>query len=462
MRRHLTSWMPWVAMACVAAVTVTTTQAQAQAQSFELPSAGCPMAHCDARLSDQTRTLVPSSATMVAMDPVPVGGGGLGCVSNLQRAACAFRGDPTRQSNLVIYDREGQRLWEDGGQLGWQAWFSAPIIGTDGTVIAADDRWLMRVDPASNTVLWKSAKPDPGTPISPVILGSGEMIFLATKDNTSGGVPAMSVWDSATGTLLAQMPIRDPASGHLYITRNTPAVSGLRAYVVASRIDDETDGRLYAVDVCDGVACGPRGTMSPSWFYAFKGPSGASPLRIGSTIFFDGRPTARTGSLMAVRDRGTSARRVWQRQFKSTFGVSPAHDPRGGLWVHFVAPDGLTLMRLREDNGSLMQEINASTALGVEPGYVAHSVTMIGQATDNAVVLMFGAQPGGTSTQPTYVAAVDVSASVSGALLWKHPVGTTKDENAAGGQFPVLIGASGARRIIFQGSKRSTFVVGEP
>ena len=230
---------------------------------------------------------------MIVIDPVPVGGGGLGCVSNLQRAACAFRGDPTRQSNLVVYDREGQRLWEDGGQLGWQAWFSAPIIGTDGTVIAADDLWLMRVHPASNTVLWKSAKPDPGTPISPVVLGSGEMILLATKDNTSGGEPAMSVWDSTTGALLAHMPIRDPLSGHLYITRNTPVVNGHRAYVVASRIDDETDGRLYAVDVCDGVACAPRGTMSLSWFYAFKGPSGASPLRIGSTIFSMGDPPPR-------------------------------------------------------------------------------------------------------------------------------------------------------------------------
>jgi PQQ-like domain len=435
----------------------------AWSQAFSLPVEGCPMAHCDPRMSDQTRTVVPASASMVRVDAVPVGGGGLGCVSNTRRAACSFRGDPTRQSNLVVYDQEGQRIWEDGGQLGWQAWFSAPMIGSDGTVIAADDRWVMRVDPGANAVLWKSPKPDPGTPISPVIAGADQsIVFVATKDNLTGGEPAMTTWDVATGQLLSQLVIRDTSTGAIYITRNTPAVQGSRAYVLASRIDNEADGRLYAVDICDGAACAPRGTMVLRWYRAFKGPSGASPLLIGSTIFFDGRPLSRAGALLAVRDRGSSSRVLWVKEFRATFGVSPAQDPRGGLWVHFVAPDGLTLMRLAEDTGALMQEINVSGVLGVEPGYVAHSVTMLGKTAADAVVLMFGAQPSGTAATPTYVAAVDVSTTAAGRLLWKHQVGANKDENAAGGQFPVLVNDNGARRILFQGSKRSTFVVGEP
>jgi len=256
--------------------------------------------------------------------------------------------------------------------------------------------------------------------------------------------------------------IRDPTTGSVHITRNTPAVGGSRAYVVASRIDDETDGRLYAVDICDASNCGGRGKMTLPWFFAFRGPSGASPLLIGSTIYFDGRPASRAGPLMAVKDRGTSGRRLWLREFRSTFGVSPAQDPRGGLWVHYVAPDGLSLMRLNQDTGATVQEIDVSTVLGVELGYVAHSVLMLASSDSGAVVVMFGAQMGGTSSLPTYVAAVDVSSTPGGTLLWRREVGANKDTNAAGGQFPIVVSPSGARRIVFEGSKRSAFVVGEP
>lgn len=432
-------------------------------QAFQLPAAGCPMAHCDSRQSDRTGSIVPSSATLIAVDTVPVGGGGLGCSSNQSIVACSYRGDPLVQSNIVVYDADGRRIWEDGGVFGWQAWMSAPIVGADGSVIAADPVWLMRAQPSTGTLLWKVAKPDPGTPISPVLAGATQsMVFLATKDNLSGGVPAMTTWDVGTGALLSQLPLRDPVTSELYITRNTVAVNGSRAYVLASRLSDETDGRLYAVDICEAAACGGRGTMSLRWYHAFKGPSGASPLLVGSTIFFDGRPNSRAGALMAVIDEGSSARLLWSRRFPSTFGVSPAHDPRGGIWVHYVAPDGRTLMRLSERTGRLLQEINASTVLGVAPGYVAHSVVTMSTSSSGAVVAMFGAQPGGTSTLPTYLAAVDVSSTPGGSLLWRHQVGPNKDVNAAGGQFPIVVNAAGARRVVFEGSKRSAFFVGEP
>jgi hypothetical protein len=202
--------------------------------------------------------------------------------------------------------------------------------------------------------------------------------------------------------------------------------------------------------------------MALRWYYAFRGPSGASPLLVGSTLYFDGKPKSRAGSLMAVKDRGASARRLWLREFRSTFGVSPAHDPRGGLWVHYVAPDGTSLMRLSEDDGSLLQEIDASTVLGVDPGYVAFSAMTLARSDSDAVVLIFGAQPGGTSTLATYVAAVDVGTTATGTLLWSRVVGANKDANSAGGQFPIVVSPSGARRIVFEGSKRSAYFVGEP
>lgn len=451
---------PVARAALAAAVCAAATGAAAQ---FQLPASGCPMAHCDTALSDQVRAAVPRSVERLAFDAVPVGGGGLGCVSNGQIAACSFRGDPARQSNLVVYDADGQRLWEDGGVLGWQAWFSAPLVGTDGSVVAADNRWVMRVQPASGTVLWRSAKPDPGTPISPVPVGTGApMLLVATKDNTSGGEPAVTVWDLETGALLSQRVLRDTGTGAVYITRNTAVTNGRRAYVVGSRIDDENAGRLFAIDVCESRRCGGRGATQVRWTYDFKGPSGASPLLLGDTVVFDGRPVGNIGSLMAVRDNGARPRRVWFREFPSTFGVSPALDRRGGFWVHYVAPDGKTLMRLSEADGSLLQEVDVSSVLGVEPGYVAHSVTMMATNDDGAEVVMIGAQPEGASSAPTYVAAIDVSSDPAGRLLWRHEVGASKDQNAAGGQFPILVNAQGARRILFQGSKTGAILVGEP
>jgi hypothetical protein len=86
----------------------------------------------------------------------------------------------------------------------------------------------------------------------------------------------------------------------------------------------------------------------------------------------------------------------------------------------------------------------------------------LARSDSDAVLLIFGAQPGGTSTLPTYVAAVDVGTTATGTLLWRRVVGANKDANSAGGQFPIVVSPSGARRIVFEGSKRSAYFVGEP
>lgn len=95
--------------------------AQAQGVPFSLPTAGCPMAHCDPRMSDQVGRALPSTVQLVRLDTAPVGGAGHGCVSNLRTVACTYRGEPLLQSNLVVYDADGQRIWEDHGQLGINA-----------------------------------------------------------------------------------------------------------------------------------------------------------------------------------------------------------------------------------------------------------------------------------------------------------------------------------------------------
>jgi outer membrane protein assembly factor BamB len=281
---------------------------------------------------------------------------------------------------------------------GVNAWFSAPFIGTDGTVVAADDHRVMRVDPATDTVLWKSAKLDSGIPISPAPIGSDlSMVLVATNTNAAGGTAEVSVWDVTTGVLLSHQPIRDPDIGRVYVARNTAAVRGNRAYVPTAADLDPADGRLYAIDVCNASDCGGRGTQSVSWHYDFKGPSGPNPLLIGNVLYFDGRPTRGTGSFMAVADRGVSAKRLWVKLFPSAFGVSAAQDPRGGFWVHSWNGSEL-LMRLNADTGEIDQQVVVSTAFGLPPGYVAQSAATVGASAAGAVVLTIGAHRAGRSS----------------------------------------------------------------
>lgn len=433
-----------------------------RAGTFVLPTSGCPMAHCDARLSDQARSRVPAGATLVHRDAGPAGSSvGLGCSSNLAIVACSYQGDPLLQSNLVVYDAGGGRIWEDGGRLGPTAWTSAPLIGADGTVVAADRDQVLRADPAAGQVLWRTAKPDPGNPTSPVPIGAdGSLLLLAT--NTGGaGVAALSVYDLADGRLLSQLPLVDAGSGRLYVTRNTPAVRGNRAYVLAAAESDLDDGRLYAVDVCESDACGGRGTLSASWHFAFAGPSGSSPLVIGSRIYFDGRRARGQGRFIAVTDRGASARLLWQRDFASYFGVSPAQDPRGGFWL-WPSSAAQTLLRLDADTGATLQQVAIGAAIGRSPAYGAQSALSVYRAANNAPVLVFGAGAPGEPAAPSLLVALDVGSAAAGLALWTFEVAPDTAQNWIAGQFPLVLDPQGRRRIVFNGVKGGTFFVGEP
>lgn len=447
---------------CALALSQATASAPAQAQAvpFRLAAEGCPMAHCDPRMSDLAGSVSPSVASLVAIDSAASGGKyGLGCSSNLQIVACMLGGNVPGSSNFVVYDADGRRLWDDGGLLGATAWMSAPIVGSDGSVIAADQKWILRVNALGNTVLWKSRKPDSGNPISPVLVGSDtSMVFLATNTSSAGGVAELSVWDAATGAPLAHQPLVDQATGKVYVTRNTPAVRGNRAYVLAEAEADESDGRLYAVDICDGLDCGGRGTILPRWHFDFKGPSGASPLLIDRRLYFDGRPTAQIGSFMAVADDGTAPSLVWRRQFAGHFRASAAQDPRGGLWV----AQGDAVLRLNANTGATDQTVVVGTAAGLGAGYRPASIITVSRSATDAVLLTLGMVAPNQGNAPSYVAALDVSSTPAGAALWSFRVAPNATSNLAAGQFPIAVSTSGARRIVFQGSNASTFFVGEP
>jgi len=433
------------------------------AQAFPLAPAGCPMAHCDTRMSDLVNSVAPSVGAGVHVDrTAPPAGSGLGCVSNTRLAACSGGGDPSVTSNLIVYDADGNRLWDDGGILGATAWKSAPIIGDDDFVIAADQNTLLMADPRSGTILWRSTKPDSAPPISPVLAGDElDMVLLATSSGNPGATPQVSIWDAANGALLDSLTLVDPVTLQVYSTFNTPAVAGDRAYILASVVGSGTSGRLYALDICASDACGGRGKLSVAWTYDFRGPSGASPLLIGSRLFFDGRTPSGAGTFMAIDDLGAAPSLAWRIQVSSTFSVSAAQDPRGGLWVYPWATG--KLLRLNPKTGGLLQTIDAGSVLGVSAVYYPVSAVSVSSTASGAVVLTFGARVSGPgTTSPPYIMAVDVSSTSAGTLLWKYKLANNNAANLPTGQFPIVVNPAGARRVVTRGVNGSTFFVGEP
>jgi outer membrane protein assembly factor BamB len=453
-RRRVARGVAAMSVACMAT---------AQATSFVLPAAGCPMAHCDAQMSDAVNMTSPAVGQAVRIDAESAGAlRGLGCVSNGRLAACTGSADPATKSNLTVYDADGNIVWQDPGLLGASAWMSAAMISEAGHVIAADPQWLLRVDPLSGTVLWRSAKPDAGKPISPVLAGTAaDMVVLATLASSDAGRADMSVWDVETGALLASQPIVDPVSGTAYVTLNTPAVRGNRVYVLTSAQDNPADGRLYAFDLCESARCGGRGAIQPVWYFAFSGPSAASPLVIGRRIFFDGLRAGGAGQFLAVDDRGRSARRVWRQSFAAKFSASAARDPRGGVWV--FPWDSGTLLRLNEATGAVDQSIDVGAVLGVGAGYSPVTAVSVSRSAAGAVVLSFGVQPVAPSPgRGPYLGLVDVSTAQAGTLLWNFRLSNSAGINSLTGQFPIVANPAGSRRVVLRATNSSTFFIGEP
>ncbi|MBS0448565.1 MAG: hypothetical protein JSR59_21800 [Proteobacteria bacterium] len=413
-------------------------------------------------MSDGVNAVSPSVGQLVHADTASAGGKhGLGCASDTHIAACALSGDPPSPSNLVVYDGDGRRLWDDGGILGGTAATSAPLIGADGTVVAADQNWILRGDPTRQTILWKSAKPDLGRPLGPVVIGADASMILLVTGGSAAGTPEVSVWDASSGALLAHQAIVDPDTHIVYGTQNTAATTGNRAYVLTAAVDNPADGRLYAIDVCDADDCGGRGTMTIAWHYDFAGPSGASPLLIGTQVYFDGRPAAGGGTFIAVKDRGATPRLLWKKAYTGQFVAGAALDPRGGLWVYPV-PGSYALLRLDAGTGNTLQTVPISAAAGLPSGYSGGSAVSVSKSAGGAVVLTLGIRPLLDARLANYVAALDVSSTATGSALWLYPVAATTQVNSAQGQFPIVYGGSGARRVVYTGTNTGTFFVGEP
>ena len=207
---------------------------------------------------------------------------GFGCSANGTVAACTYNG---LWDNLVVYDYDGNRLWSSGGALNAAAYTSAPMLFSNGDIVACDNTKVLRFN-ANGEIVWRSDLSQGGIPISPVVTESG-VIILATL---RGPIYA---FDGSDGTLLGTLFIKiNESDPGFFETVNTPAVRGNRIYVsthhqINGITDSDNLAWLAAVDV-DPDAINESDRLRLAWHFEFGGGSGASPLLINNVVYFDG------------------------------------------------------------------------------------------------------------------------------------------------------------------------------
>jgi hypothetical protein len=378
---------------------------------------------------------------------------GLGCSSNGRWAACTFAHGS--KPNLAIYDFDGNVRWHAGSLLGRSAWASAPMVATDGSVIAADNAHLIRFDNDGH-VLWRTPTPG-GVPISPVITKRG-IVLLATANGP------LSAYDATSGKLLSTLWLRDgPRDPHFFDTVNTPALRGDRAYILAQRNQDGENpdnwGRLVAVDFD-----AEHNQLAQAWHVDFGARSGASPLLIDRDLFFDGgRPAPgedqpRSPTIFAVRDDGRSAKIRWTKpvDYGVSVRASMAKDPRGGFW-HFSAYD-TRIIRLDETTGDLVQEIDLDLLIGDPRVTHGPSSAMSIAGREDRPIMILGVAPLGFGA--SYIAAVDL---VLESLVWKVQLSARAlfPLRSTSAQFPILR-RNGESRVVAASWHSGVFGIGLP
>ncbi len=455
--------------------------------AYVLPGAGCPMAHCTPGMTDWVNRPPPApEAAIIWHDVVETDAGmpfganqGLGCAGNDEIIACSFGKfpngypdttcDPAVRDTVVVYANGSgleapQRLWSSGDLLNCTAFTSAPMVGLNGDVIAADTERLIRFD-AAGTPLWITETPG-GIPISPVpVLDS--LVAMAT----SGG--PVSLYDSRNGALIDSLEL-EVADG-FFETVNTPSVRDGRLYVSTQHSVQTNRGRLYALTVELPLDYDPaipdtylgQTILDVAWYFEFGGPSGASPLVVGRNIYFDGDRLDADGPIAphvyAVRDAGPFPMLLWTTAMPGVMRASFALDPRGGFWFFSAgapAPENryLTRMALRDSDGDgsgdILEQIDLDALVGETGLHVPYSALSLAGTNEAPSLILAATAIYQDMPLSTYLVAVDLNTR---SLLWKAGL----PRNLYMGQFPIMNGPAGPR-VFFTGFNNGLWVVGNP
>ncbi|MGH2543071.1 MAG: PQQ-binding-like beta-propeller repeat protein [Ardenticatenaceae bacterium] len=457
-------------------------EAQGGTRAFELATIGCSMAHCDPRLSDRAGLVPPGAgADLIWHDLVEGVPGtflgsskGLGCVSNGTDVACTFgrqEDELCNRDTLIAYgyaDLSGDpfRKWTSGDVLNCTAFTSAPLMDVEGGVITADSTRVVRFA-ANGDVLWQTVTPG-GRPVSPVITSNG-IIVLATSQGP------IYAYDNQTGALIDNLILTE-GSGR-YDTNNTAAVRDNRAYITTDHRHSSMHGRLYAVDVVlpegydptDPSTYRDADILQDVWYVRVGGPSGASPLVISDTVYFDGdrlTPESPYGPhIFAVRDEGSQGTIEWTLPMPGDLRASFAEDPRGGLWAvptGALLPDENELLtRIAAEDldgdgqGDVLETLSLDMLVDAEGIHVPTSaMTIAGDPADPIMIVGTTARDEAGNPMSTFVLAINLNAR---SLLWEIALPGA----STAGQFPIALGEYGPR-IFFTNRTRGTWVIGEP
>lgn len=426
-----------------------------------LPSTGCPMAHCTNHLNDAVGLISPST-NVVSTPAFAAGPGakrGLGCSSNGSIAACTF--GSTTGPNLIGYTAGGTELFTDNGLFDQNAYTSAPIVFSNGAVLAADDQTMALFSPNPQpqpgySITWstKIAKVSHGgdSPLSPVPVPSGPSpAFVVIARRLSGWISTYNVNTGAEPAHSIQVKVPINNIDTVCTSANTPAVDGSNVYIAEQC---GTNTGVLAI-----VAVAADGSMtyitSLSWnpSFQFLAPSGASPTFANGMVYFDGSTPAGGGVFYGVPANGigTIVSTAGFRTFKAFKANAPFDPVRNGIWVWDVGDSNLYLL------DAITLE---PTSVPVIPaGYLPSSaISLSRRDTNNDVILTFGAIPPGKSSVP-YITAMDVTTSIAAdESLFATPLNQTVG-NYAAGQFPIVYNNAEAF-VVCVGSESGTFFVG--
>jgi hypothetical protein len=406
---------------------------------------GCAMAHCNSAMSDYQgmQALRAHDVSVQAHDWLSGGSDkGLGCSSNGRVAVCSYK---SNRDSVIAYSPQGLRLWASRDLLTLNSFTSAPMIDSDGSVIAADDTHLIRFSPRGD-VVWKTTTTG-GYPVSPMQTASG-VILLATA------LGPVSIYDSRTGALLGSRYLyQEGGTGNFFETLNTPCAIGNRVYV-STQLNEASSkiGRLYAIDVDTTDEVTP---LKVAWFWEFQAPSGASPTCLGNTVYFDGAGLTPRGPalpvLMAVEDRGERPAMRWHQIVASNIPASVAHDPRGGIWV--ICADYSKIRRYSSLTGTTIETYDVGDFFKGGGKYVPSSAMTISGDRERPVMTVgiIGADSG-----QNYVTAVDLTTR---SVLWKQNISLLYNDHTAG-QFPTVLDRRGRSVVVFSGWNTGAFFVG--
>ena len=224
--------------------------------------------------------------------------------------------------------------------------------------------------------------------------------------------------------------------------------------------------RLYAIDV--NQTANDTVNLHVAWNYTYYGTSQASPTLINDTLYFDGYNNSlnvshRDPHIYAVYTNGTLK---WKRNYSGITWFTFTRDPRGGFWYEDCDPvfrtqtGGDKLVRFREDNGSIMEEINITNLLNI-PGNTENFIpcsdmTICGSPT-NPIMFISANHP--HHDPGKYVLAIELISKNNNRIILKTPINSPDNRNYAGGDYTIL-NEGGEYRVLFPTNVGGVMAIG--